>query len=354
VEPHLTVRPVLQTVRPVMASKSQTVKARVPASTANLGAGFDVHSLALQLQAIEIQFSPAPAGSRTIRITGPYAASVTRDIRLHAAAKALEATRQRLGKPEGYALELDVKIPPRKGLGLSGAEAVGAVLCADSVFDLGLSRKQVARLAAEAEPSHHMDNVAASALGGFNIVAPSQMAGIAEITTLAPPPGLGVCIVIPNIEKSSTEATRNSLPLAVPMQKHTECMAYASRLSAAFAAGDVKAIIETLSWDPVVEPARADAGAYGRGIDAGLLVEEKKRLLAKFHVAETVSGAGPSRVLWYSLSEDRKAKCKNKVGLIQPAIELVSGDLETVGHKSRAVTFTKPTARGATLIRSHD
>jgi homoserine kinase len=341
-------------VRPVMASNSQTVKARVPASTANLGAGFDVHSLALQLSAIEIQFSPAPAGSRTIRVTGPYAAYVTRDIRLHASAKALEATRQHFGKPDGFALEVEVKIPPRKGLGLSGAEAVGAVLCADSAFDLGLSRKQVACIAAEAEPSRHMDNVAASALGGFNIVTPSQTANIGETTTLAPPPGLGLCIVIPNIEKSSTEATRNSLPPAISMQKHTECMAYASRLSAAFAARNVKAILETLSWDPVVEPARADAGAYGRGIDSGLLLEEKRRLLAKFHVAETVSGAGPSRVLWYSISEDRKAKCRNKVGLIQPAIELVSNGLESVGHKLRGVTFTKPTARGATLIGSHD
>ena len=329
------------------------MRARVPASIANLGSGFDVHSVALQIPGVEIEFWPAPAGSRTISVTGPYAKDVTTDVRLHASSKALAAVYEHFEKPDGYALRVKVKVPPRKGLGLSGAEAVGAVLCADFAFHLGLSRKVVARLAAEAEPSHHMDNVAASALGGFNIINRSPIDGIADITTIPPPPNLGVCVLVPDIDKSSTEATRNSLPHTVSMKAHAESLGYAAKAAAAFAARDVNAIIDTLPWDPVVEPARANAGVYGKGISAEFLLEEKKLLLERFHVAETISGAGPSRALWYSITEDRRAKRKNKVGLIRPAIELVSNRLESLGHRVSTFTITKPTSKGATIVRSH-
>lgn len=337
-----------------MATKSRVVRARVPASIANLGSGFDVYSVALQASAIEIEFSSAPAGSRTINVTGPYAKDVTTDVHLHASSKALSAVRERFKKPDGYALQIKVKVPPRKGLGPSGAEAVGAVLCADFAFHLGLSKKVVARLAAEAEPSHHMDNVAASALGGFNIITRPPIGGIADITTIPPPPNLGVCVPVPDIEKSSTEATRNSLPHTLSMETHTESLGYAAKASAAFAARDVNAIIDALSWDPVVEPARANAGVYGKGISAEFLLEEKKLLLERFHVAETISGAGPSRALWYSITQDRRTRRKNKVGLIRPAIELVSNRLESVGHRVRTFTITRPTAKGATIVRSHN
>lgn len=330
------------------------MRAWVPASIANLGSGFDVHSVALQVPAIEIEFWPAPAGSRSISVTGPYSKDVTTDVRLHASSKALAAVQEQFEKPDGYALQVNVKVPPRKGLGLSGAEAVGAVLCADFAFHLGLSRKVVARLAAEAEPSRHIDNVAASALGGFNIITRSPTDGTADIATIPPPPNLGVCVVVPDIEKSSTEATRNCLPHTVPMNTHIESVGYASKASASFAARDVNAIIDTLSWDPVVEPARANAGVYGKGINAEFLLKEKQLLLGRFHVAETMSGAGPSRALWYSIAEDRRAKRKNKVGLIQPAIELVSNRLESVGHRVSTFILTKPTAKGATIVRSRN
>ena len=77
-------------------------------------------------------------------------------------------------------------------------------------------------------------------------------------------------------------------------------------------------------------------------------------MLERFHVAETISGAGPSRALWYSITQDRRTRRKNKVGLIRPAIELVSNRLESVGHRVRTFTITRPTAKGATIVRSHN
>ena len=62
-----------------MANEYPVVRARVPASIANLGSGFDVQSLALQVPAIEIELSAAPKGTRTISVEGPFAKDITTD-----------------------------------------------------------------------------------------------------------------------------------------------------------------------------------------------------------------------------------------------------------------------------------
>ena len=269
---------------------------------------------------------------------------------MNAAGKALAALREIFGKPEGYMLRIDVQIPPRKGLGLSGAEAVGAVFCANRMLNLGLEGKAIAHLAARAEPENHMDNVSASALGGFNIVTRTPLKEDANITTIRPPQDLGVAVLVPNIEKVSTEATRQLLPSNISRQKYVESIGSVSQISAAFAAGNVDSILEALPWDSVIELARAEGGAYGKGIDAQLLQEEKRLLLEKFHVAETISGAGPSRALWYSISEERKMRRKHKMSLIKPAIGLVTSRLESLGYSVHEVFLTKPSTKGATII----
>ena len=328
------------------------VRVRVPASVANNGPGFDIHSIALESPHIEVELMNAPPNTHIIHVTGTYAEQVTTDPSLHAAAKALDAVHQQFEKPEGYVLRLKVNIPPRKGLGLSGAEAVGAVLCARKLFNLGLSMQAVVRLAAKAEPSHHMDNVAASALGGFNIIPQPAEKESAEIATMIPPRDLGVAVLVPNVQKSSTEAAREILPSVVSRQQYVESMSHVSRISAAFAMGDVKTILATLPLDAVIESARADAGLYGKGIDAYFLTEEKKVLFKKFHVAETISGAGPSRALWFSISEDRKMRRKNGVGVIESAIDFVSSRLKSLGYEVQLSFLTRPSAKGAKIIRS--
>ncbi len=334
--------------RPVFHS----ITARVPASIANLGPGFDVHSIALTSPEIHVELTLAHSGSRILRVDGRYANEVTTDPQFHASARALDAVLDQFGRPEGYTLRIQVNIPPRKGLGLSGAEAVGAVLCADSALSLGLDRGGVARLAAKAEPSFHMDNVAASSLGGFNVITTAPLSENVKITTIKPPSDLGVIVLVPDIKKPSTQAARELLPQTVPTQKHIQAVGYASRIAAAFATGNVEAILESIPWDPLVEPSRADAGFYGEGIDSDFLKEEKKLLFEGFHVAETISGAGPSRALWYSISEERKACRKNKVGLVKPAIDTVTDRLKARGHRVIEVFVTRPSPRGARIIQS--
>lgn len=324
----------------------------MPASSANLGPGFDVFSVALESPHIEVELATAPSGTRTIVIEGVHASEIDNDPNLNAAGKALSAMADTFGKPDGYVLRMKGEIPPGKGLGRSGAEAVGAVLCAVRRFKLRLNALQLVQMAGKAEPSHHLDNVSASALGGFNIVTRSAAGGREAVTTIVPPKDLGVAVLVPTVEKPSTEVARRLVPFQIQTTEHVRAMGHAGRISAAFAQGDVPTILETIPWDGVVEPARANAGLYGAGVDANHLLEEKKILLKKFHVAETISGAGPSRTLWYSISEDHNRKRKNNAGTVQPAIEFVTDRLTSLGYEIQKAFVTKPSTKGAIIIPS--
>lgn len=326
-----------------------TIRARVPASSANLGPGFDIFSVALESPYLEVDLTPAPSGTRRIIVEGVDGAEKEADPRFNSAGIALEALAADRGKPNGYVLRIRGNIPPTKGLGRSGAEAVGAILCADRKFKLGIRGVGLVQMAGRAEPSNHLDNVSAAALGGFNIVTRTS-AGQQEVTTIRPPKELGVAIVVPNVEKPSTEAARKVVPAQIRIAEHVQTVGQAARASAAFARGDVQAILETLPWDGVVEPARANHGLYGAGVDAGYLWEEKKMLLEKFNVAETISGAGPAKALWYSISQDHNRKRKNRVGTIQPAIALVTERLRSLGHEVQDLFVTRPSSKGAEII----
>jgi len=333
-----------------MISSERTIATvSAPASVANFGVGFDVHSMALEQPRIRLQLDSAPRNVRKIRVHGPYANDTTTDPNLNASGQALDTFYREFGKPHGYTLTILVNTPPRAGLGLSGAEAVGAVLCAAVGLGIDISREEVARIAARAEPMQHMDNVAACALGGFNIVARNPVNGKTRITNIHPPADLGVAIIVPNIIKHSTKATRKVLPDAVSREQYVESIGYASTVTAALANNDLDTVLETIPWDPFVEPARAAAGAYGNGVSPELLQSMKRELFDKFHVADTVSGAGPSHALWYRVSEDENTRKKNGVGLIKPAIELVSARLNALGYVVREVFITKPSPQGATV-----
>jgi len=335
---------------PLPKPNSERVRVVVPASTANLGSGFDVFSLALQSPRIEVEFNSAPSGTRTIIIEGEYAAEISTVPTANPASNALSALVKEFGKPEGYVLRVRGDIPPSKGLGLSGAAAVGAVFCANRYFRLGLKAGTLAQFAAKGEPSQHMDNVAASALGGFNIITRNPIDEKDEITTFPAPKDLGLAILVPNVRKASTEAARQLVPNQIQTTDYVRTLGHAARMSAAFATRDLETILRSLPWDEIVEPARADREGYGKGVSSAFLFEEKKALFQKFHVAETISGAGPSRALWYSLSEDLKCKHKNKIGIIRPAIKLVTDRLTSLGHEVQQVFMTKPSPRGATIL----
>lgn len=182
------------------AKRRRRVRASVPTSTANIGLGFDVFSVALERPRIDVEFEPAPSGTRKIVVQGEYAAKVNIDPHMHPAGKALFALAAESGEPGGYVLRISSDLSPGKGLGVSGAVAVGAVFCANQSLGLRLDGLSLVNIAAKAEPEHHMDNACASAFGGFNIVARTPMEGSGAITVIPPPKDLGLAILVPDIE----------------------------------------------------------------------------------------------------------------------------------------------------------
>lgn len=141
---------------------------RVPATSANLGPGFDAAGLALDLWD-ELRVETCARGL-DIEIAGEGANDLTRD-RDHLVVKAMQATFDHLGvRVAGLVLRCHNRIPQARGLGSSAAAIIGGILAARKLTPAGtdrLSSADVLALATDLEG--HADNVAAALLGGFTL-----------------------------------------------------------------------------------------------------------------------------------------------------------------------------------------
>lgn len=218
---------------------------RAPASSANLGAGFDALGLALAtyLEVVPGGDDPAPEN--------------------HPAVKAF-----RRAGGEGP-LTVVTRFPAGRGLGFSGAAKVGGALAAARLAgkEIADARDDALRIAAELEG--HADNAAASLLGGFVAVA----GGHATRVTIRREPK--VVVWVPDRE-TSTKASRKKLGESVPLDDAVFNVGRAALLVAALAEGDVDAL-RTATEDRLHQDARLedlpesraalcaalDAGAWG-------------------------------------------------------------------------------------------
>lgn len=250
-------------------------RVRVPASTANLGPGFDALGLALALYD-ELEVTLAPAGLR-IEVHGEGAGQVPTDER-NLVARALLAACARLGcRPDGLIVRCRNSIPHSRGLGSSAAAAVAGVLAG---YALAGTAPDESALDLAAGFDGHADNVAASLLGG--LVIAWRQGGCFRATRLEPHPDLAPMLLVPEVT-SSTEATRGLLPAEV------------SHADAAFTAGRAALLVHAVTAAPRLllaatedrlhQPYRRTAyPATGRLVDA----------LRAAGVAAAVSGAGPT------------------------------------------------------------
>ncbi len=181
------------------------VRVRVPASTANLGPGFDTLGLALNLATtIEATYTNDPP---TISISGEGAEQLSRgpDNLVYQRMQTLA---------QWYGLELPPirlhianGIPLERGLGASGAASLAGLLAADALLQIGLARGQLLDLACQLEG--HPDNVTPSLLGGCTVSAVSD----GHVTALNVPlhHDLICAVCIPNLYMP-TKAARQILP----------------------------------------------------------------------------------------------------------------------------------------------
>ena len=254
------------------------VTVRVPATSANLGPGFDALGLALGLHdVVEARIIPRAV---TIEVTGVGKAAAS-DGEAHLVVRAMRAAFSALdGQPPGIGLRCVNEIPQGYGLGSSAGAIVAGLLAARALAPGGerLDDRDVLRLATQMEG--HPDNVAACLAGGLTIAWTS--ASGPHVARLALVPGLTPVLCVP-ADPLSTAQARQVLPPAVP---HADAAANAARAALLIAAltGD-PGLLMTGTEDFLHQPYRtavmpATAFLVARLREAG--------------VPAVVSGAGPT------------------------------------------------------------
>ncbi len=190
-------------------SSNPKATALVPASTTNLGPGFDVLGLALQLYS-EVTLETTEAETQVI-VSGVDADKIPSTPE-HIAFQAVELVFDRSGskRPKGFKLEIENGIPAIRGLGGSGTAILGGLLTANALCGTPFSDAELLNFATELEG--HPDNVAASLYGG--LVVSTQENRKVHTVQLACPPILSIVLAIPDFPLS-TEQARGVLPTSV-------------------------------------------------------------------------------------------------------------------------------------------
>jgi homoserine kinase len=258
------------------------ISLRVPASSANLGPGFDAMGLALGIY-LECRFHES--SELSIRVEGRDAEAIStgEDNLIWQTALAVARDMRMIMPP----IELQIRndIPVGKGLGSSAAALTAGVIIADRL--LGLHWKPLRILDEAARLEGHPDNVAACILGSV-VASAIDSGGMTRTVRLNMPPQFGVGVVVPDFVLPTSHA-RSVLPDCYPRADAIFNVQRAALLMAAIATGSVTAFPAALE-DRFHQPYRA---ALVPGLDDIL------KLRAPGMLGCALSGAGPSILVFY-------------------------------------------------------
>lgn len=261
----------------------EKIKILSPATTANLGPGFDVFALALKepYDVMEIE----KIGSGVIIESEGY--SIPNEAEKNCAGFVALEMLKKFEIKEGVKIKIKKNIKPASGLGSSAASGAGAAFALNKLFDLNLTKEEMVGYASHGEIVSagfpHCDNVVACIFGGFTITVSYDPL---EVVNLKPPEDLGIVIALPNVDKGSTEVARSVVPKLIPRKKLVYNVGHASLLSAGIALKNIDLIKKAMD-DSIVEPARAKAGILREFF-------ELKKLGKELNVGTAASGAGPA------------------------------------------------------------
>ncbi|GGL25232.1 homoserine kinase [Halarchaeum grantii] len=245
---------------------------RAPATSANLGSGFDVFGVALDRPADVV--SVERADETTIEVSGAGAQYIPEDPRKNTAgvvARELDAPAH---------IRIDKGVRPSSGLGSSAASAAATAVALDALYERNLTGDELVRVAAEGEAAvsgeAHADNVAPSILGGFTVVRDDGVFSVdADVPLVACLPDIAV----------STRDARGVVPESAAMDDVVHTVGSAATLTAGMQRDD-PALVGRGMDERVVTPARAKLidgydDVCAAATDAGA-------------TGVTVSGAGPA------------------------------------------------------------
>jgi homoserine kinase len=238
---------------------------RVPASSANLGPGFDCMAAAISLH---VELEVLETGSFAVETDLPVSRG-----RENLCVRAFE----RLHPADDFTFRIASEIPLAGGLGSSAAAIVAGLMAADHLFEMDADVLAHAR-----DEEGHPDNVAAALHGGIIVYADDQA------TRFEPPTGLEALAVVP-FHAVRTSAARAGLPDQVPLADAVFNVAHTALLTLGLARGD---------WDLVARGLRdrlhqqRRAPLFGRSYELAMRAGEIGALGA------TISGAGPTVLVW--------------------------------------------------------
>ncbi|MGH8102093.1 MAG: homoserine kinase [Chthoniobacterales bacterium] len=296
--------------------KIQQIVVRVPASSSNLGPGFDCLGIALRLYN-EIALSRSPKtrsrGEKHPPIVGQAAALFFKTARL---------------RPFAFSCSIAGEIPRSRGLGSSGSVRVGVLLGLNELTGKPLDRLSIFRVGARLEG--HPDNVAPAIFGGFTVVRGENVQRFAISSRLA------VVLLIPDLEVS-TVAARQILPARISHLAAVESSANACAITAAFASEDYEELRGKFA-DQLHQPYRARLIPF---LPRVIAAAEKAGALGAF-----LSGSG-STICAVTLEHQDKiaAAMKRAVGAaLAKAMAATSTSASTI--------ITSADNRGATIRHS--
>lgn len=257
-----------------MATDERTLSITAPATSANLGPGFDVLALALDI-ANEVVIRRR-SGPLAVHVEGEGAGEVPED-EANLVCRALLA-----GLPDLSDLEITCRnrIPFGRGLGSSAAAVCAGLVAANALGDLRWSPSDILARAIEFEG--HGDNAAACLDGGITALVPGP-----RLLRIAPPDGLALVVVIPG-SRVSTDEARVAMPADVPVRVAAQSISATAGLVLALERGHLDEVPDFLV-DQLHQPHR---GPLCPGFDALCALRHPGLL------GVTVSGSGPSTLAW--------------------------------------------------------
>lgn len=259
------------------------ISAFAPATSANLGVGFDIMGLALDAVGDTVTLEKRNDGQIVIEkinsVTG-LPLEPNKNTASYAATKMCED----LGITCGFSMQIDKGIAMGSGMGGSAASAVAAVVALNGFLSTPISKERLVEFALYGEEiasgGRHADNVAPCVFGGITLIrsiAPMEVINL-------PYPELYCVIVHPHLQVE-TKSARGILSPTVPLKKYIEQSAALAAAICAFYQKDVELLRRSM-LDLIIEPQRAAlvTGYY----------DVKQAALDAGAISATLSGSGPS------------------------------------------------------------
>ncbi|WP_044640632.1 homoserine kinase [Risungbinella massiliensis] len=267
------------------------VRVTIPASTANLGPGFDTLGMAFQLYStVEMKITD----QFKIELVGKELQGTPTDksnLLYQVAASLFEKAGHAV--PELF-IRASSEAPLTRGLGSSAAAIVGALIAANYLANEPFTREQLFAMATQIEG--HPDNVGASMFGGIMVATmPEEDGAPVPYVRFEPPAGLQTLVVIPDYPLS-TETARNVLPDTYTKQDVFYNVGRSSLLVAALAQGRLDLLSQAMR-DRLHQPYRAP-------LVPGLL-DILNEATQHGAIGTALSGAGPTILCFYNTMEDR-------------------------------------------------